>query len=346
MRLRRPLILIFAATLLSLSVTVLTAPSASAHGAMMKPGSRTFLCWQDGLRQTGQIIPINPACGAAVGQSGENSLYNWFGVLRSDGRGRTRGFIPDGELCSGGNPGYVGFNQPRDDWALTHLTSGANFDWWHSNWAEHPGTFRMYVTRDGWSPTQPLRWDDLMDQPFLSVTDPPKVGNPGTNDGHYYWPGAMPSGKSGRHIIYTIWQRSDSQETFYGCSDVVFDGGNGEVTGVGEAGPGPEPGTTPCTHTVTINNVWTGGFQGSITVRNSGNVTISPWNAGWHLEAGAIVSGWNATVSQSAHMVTAAAPSWNPSLPPGASVTIGFVANGSPTPAPTAVTLNGTLCTV
>ncbi len=31
-----------------------------------------------------------------------------------------------------------------------------------------------------------------------------------------------PSGKSGRHIIYSIWQRSDSPEAFYNCVDVNF----------------------------------------------------------------------------------------------------------------------------
>lgn len=39
------------------------------------------------------------------------------------------------------------------------------------------------------------------------------------------------TGNSGRHIIYAVWTRSDSQETFDNRSDVVFDGGNGEVSG-------------------------------------------------------------------------------------------------------------------
>src|SRR6478609_10406096 len=88
-----------------LGVLFLVSP-ASAHGAFMQPGARTFLCWEDGLSSTGQIVPQNPACAAAVAQSGTNSLYNWFAVLRSDGAGRTRGFIPDGQLCSGGNTRY------------------------------------------------------------------------------------------------------------------------------------------------------------------------------------------------------------------------------------------------
>ncbi|GLW64036.1 hypothetical protein Arub01_22800 [Actinomadura rubrobrunea] len=215
--------------------SVLTAAPASAHGAMMMPGSRTYLCWKDGLTSTGEIKPKNPACAAAVAQSGTTPLYNWFAVLRSDGAGRTRGFIPDGKLCSADARVYdfSGFDLPRDDWPVTHLTSGAQIQFRYNKWAAHPGTFRLYVTKDSWSPTRPLTWDDLEEQPFDQVTDPPSVGNPGSADSYYYWNARLPSGKSGRHIIYSVWQRSDSQETFYNCSDVVFDGGNGEVTGIG-----------------------------------------------------------------------------------------------------------------
>jgi predicted carbohydrate-binding protein with CBM5 and CBM33 domain len=333
----------FAAALIPLSVSMVTAPPASAHGTMMKPASRTFFCWRDGLTTTGEIIPKNPACGAAVAQSGVNSLYNWFGVLRSDGAGRTRGFIADGQLCSGGNPTYDGFNVPRTDWPVTHLTSGASFDWWYSNWAAHPGPFRMYVTKDTWSPTRPLAWDDLEDQPFLTVTSAPQVGSVGTPDGHYLWTGNMPAAKTGRHLIYTVWARTDSPETFYSCSDVVFDGGRGEETGVGV--PGAPPPAISCTSTVSIDTAWNGGFQATVTVRNTGPSAISPWNIGWHLEPATVVSGWNGTVAQDGHMVNVTPPSWNLSLAAGASVAIGFVANGPASPPPSAVTLNGLLCT-
>ena len=62
-----------------------------------------------------------------MAQSGTNSLYNWFSVLRSDAGGRTTGFIPDGQLCSGGTTGFRGYDLPRTDWPLTHLTAGARF---------------------------------------------------------------------------------------------------------------------------------------------------------------------------------------------------------------------------
>ncbi|WP_370879416.1 lytic polysaccharide monooxygenase [Catenuloplanes indicus] len=354
----------FAASVLAAGlVTVISPPSAAqAHGAMMRPGSRTYLCWQDGMDSTGQIVPQNSACRAATNISGTNVLYNWFSVLRSDGAGRMEGFIPDGQLCSGGNTNFTGFNVPGD-WPVTHLTSGAAWSWRYSNWAHHPGTFSMYITNDGWDPNQPLAWDDLADTPFLQVTNPPQNGPVGSNDGHYYWSGNLPSGKSGRHIIYSVWSRSDSQETFYGCSDVVFDGGNGEVTGLKGGGtvtptptptssPSPRP-TTPgpttpapttpppttghpgngCMAVYSVVSTWNGGMQGQVEIMNHNTATSGGWTATLTLPSTYTISSlWNGTMSGSGSTVTVRNVNWNGAIAPERSTTFGFVANGSGLP--------------
>ncbi|MQS09595.1 chitin-binding protein [Streptomyces sp. IF17] len=241
-RRRRAALLTLLSFLPAVGLIVFTGPSASAHGAPMGPGSRTFLCWQHAVTQSGQIDPTNPACRAALQQGGATAYYNWFAVLQSNAQGRTRGFIPDGQLCSGGSGAYdfSGFDLARDDWPYTHVTAGAPFRFSYNVWAHHPGTFHLYVTKDDYDPTKPLTWDDLEDQPFHSVTDPPWTGSVGTVEAEYYWTANLPRNKSGKHIIYMHWVRSDSPENFYSCSDVVFDGGSGEVTipGVGSGGPG------------------------------------------------------------------------------------------------------------
>lgn len=110
----------------------------------------------------------------------------------------------------------------------------------------------------------------------------------------------------------------------------------------------PAP-TTPapsggCTATYKQTNAWQGGFQGELTVKNSGTASVNPWSVTWTWPSGVTLgSGWNATVTQSGTTVTAAAPTWSPSLAPGASVTIGFTANGTAS-APGSVKLNGTAC--
>lgn len=220
------------AAVAGLLLSLVSAGVSSAHGAALMPGSRTYLCYKDGRASTGQIIPQNAACLAAFNQSGATPFYNWFAVLRSDGAGRTQGFIPDGKLCSGNSQIYNfnGFDIARADWPVTHLTSGATIPVRYNKWAHHPGRFDLYITNSSYSPTQPLRWSNLNSTPFSSVVDPPQSGATGSEEGHYYWNARLPSGLSGRHIIYSVWTRSDSTETFYGCSDVVFDGGNGQVT--------------------------------------------------------------------------------------------------------------------
>ncbi|GGN61933.1 endoglucanase [Actinoplanes lobatus] len=120
-------------------------------------------------------------------------------------------------------------------------------------------------------------------------------------------------------------------------------------------GTSPQPSTsastsTPpvpagaCKATYTQDNSWQGGFQGKLAVQNTGNAAVNPWQVTWTWPSGVtLASGWNATVTQTGTTVTAAAPSYAPSLAAGASVTVGFTANGTAS-APTAVKLNGVVC--
>ncbi len=222
--------------LLLAALASLLPASAGAHGALTTPGSRTWLCKVDGTHSTGDIVPNNAACADAIAQGGKQPLWDWFGVLRPDGAGRTRGYIPDGRLCSGGNDTYIGYDQARADWPHTRVASGAEIRFAYNAWAPHPGEFRLYLTKEGFDPSTPLGWDDLDEQPFSTYA----AANPNATDQvnqtpEYAWSATLPA-RTGAHIIYSIWQRSDSDETFYGCSDVMFDGGSGEVVGIGPAG--------------------------------------------------------------------------------------------------------------
>ena len=79
----------------------------------------------------------------------------------------------------------------------------------------------------------------------------------------------------------------------------------------------PPPGG--CDATYRSVNTWQGGFQGELTVTNTGGGALNPWRATWTWPAGTtLASGWNATVTQAGTTVTAAAPGWAPSLAPGA----------------------------
>ncbi|MDQ1031537.1 putative carbohydrate-binding protein with CBM5 and CBM33 domain [Streptomyces umbrinus] len=220
------------AVLLALAVASLPSPAA-AHGVAMGPGSRTYLCYLDLLQNESTQMPSNPACRAAVQGAGTTPLYNWFAVLDSNAGGRSVGYVPDGKLCSAGDRSPYNFspyNAARTDWPKTHLTSGSSIQINYSNWAHHPGKFEVYITKNGWSPTTPLAWGDLTH--LQTVTDPPQTSGPGSVGGHYYWDLRLPA-RSGPHMLFVQWIRSDSNENFFSCSDVAFDGGQGEVTGLG-----------------------------------------------------------------------------------------------------------------
>ncbi|WP_432972072.1 lytic polysaccharide monooxygenase [Dactylosporangium sp. CA-233914] len=345
----------------SLIAAVLVAPApAHAHGVALVPGSRTYLCYVDGLQANGQIIPSNPACAAAVAQGGQQPLYDWFGVLRPDAAGRTTGYIPDGEICGGGTTKYAAYNAARADWPTTHLTAGSTIQLHYSNWAAHPGTFHMYITKDGYDPTKPLAWSDL--QSFWSVTDPPQSGGPGGFN-YYYWDTTLPAGKTGRHILYIQWVRSDSQENFFSCSDVVFDGGHGEVTGVGGSQPSGSPsasrsasaspsvspsasrsasasaspsspagGGSGCTATWALQpSQWAGHFQVNVTVKNNGSSTLNGWTVRWTYTGGQGFEGapWNGTLTGQPPNVAVTNVDWNKVLGPNASTSFGFNATGT-----------------
>ncbi|SOD81767.1 lytic polysaccharide monooxygenase [Streptomyces sp. Ag109_G2-15] len=284
----------------ALGLILAASTPASAHGTPMKPGSRTFLCWQDALTDTGEIKAVSPACKAAQQAGGTTPFYNWFSVLRSDGAGRTRGFVPDGKLCGGGNPNFTGFDLARDDWPVTHLTAGATVDFSCNAWAAQPGWFYVYVTKDIYDPTKPLTWDEMEDQPFLTVDHPPLNGTPGT------------------------------VEADYSCSDVVFDGGNGEVTGVHDPGHPTEPPPGTCTASRKTIGTWPGGYQSEVTVTNSGDVPMLGWMADWTLPAGqSVASLWNGNATYTGQDVMVHNADWNGSLSPGQSTTFGYVVQGS-----------------
>jgi endoglucanase len=113
--------------------------------------------------------------------------------------------------------------------------------------------------------------------------------------------------------------------------------------------PSGDPSTPPvptggCTATYKQDNSWQGGFQGSLTVKNTGTAAANPWSVTWTWPSGVTLgSGWNATVTQSGTTVTAVGPGHAPSLAAGASVTIGFTANGTASP-PASVKLGSAVC--
>jgi lysophospholipase L1-like esterase len=107
------------------------------------------------------------------------------------------------------------------------------------------------------------------------------------------------------------------------------------------ASASPSSGTGRCGATYRITNQWQGGFQGEVTVTNTGTAPVAGWTTQFTFANGQqITQSWNATLSQGAATVTARNLSWNGSLGAGASATFGFLASSTGTntaPTPTCV---------
>lgn len=201
------------AALAPLLLTVWAAGPAQAHGAPTYPVSRVYACSPQGGSQAGSA-----ACKAAIAANGAPFTY-WDNLRVPDINGRDRQLIPDGKLCSGGLPDYKGLNLARTDWPSTRLTPGAKLTMTYASTIAHTGTFKLYLTKAGYDPAKPLTWSELPTTPFAEVKDPPLTG------GAYRINATLPTGRTGRQLIYTIWQNSSTEDTYYSCSDVVFPGG-------------------------------------------------------------------------------------------------------------------------
>ncbi|MEM8619759.1 MAG: lytic polysaccharide monooxygenase [Actinomycetota bacterium] len=180
---------------------------AGAHGSNADPPSRTYACRF--------LEPTNPRCAAAWAAEPQ-ALYDWMEVNIGDAASRHRQSIPDGQLCSAGRSKFAAFDVPGDDWPVTELTrepDGHTHVMFEATAPHATEYFLYYLTREGYDPNQPLRWDDL-ELVFDSGALPAAPS--------YHFDMWLP-GRTGRHILYMIWQRSDSPEAFYSCSDVTLE---------------------------------------------------------------------------------------------------------------------------
>ncbi|WP_217213434.1 lytic polysaccharide monooxygenase [Streptomyces sp. AC550_RSS872] len=202
-----------------LLLTAWAAGPARAHGAPTDPVSRVYACSPDGGSAS-----RSAACRAAVASNGA-PFTAWDNLRIANVSGRDRQVVPDGELCSGGLPVYRGLDLARADWPSTRLTPGADLTMRYVSTIPHTGTFKLYLTEPGYDPAKPLSWSDLPEKPFAQVKDP------ALTNGAYRIRATLPSDRTGRHVLYTIWQNSSTPDTYYSCSDVVF-----PASGGGDAG--------------------------------------------------------------------------------------------------------------
>jgi len=209
--------LIYASLFLFVLSFAIFTKEAFSHGSMETPVSRIYNCFLENPEN-----PKSDACKAAVQAGGTQGLYDWNGVNQANANDMHMDIIPDGKLCSAGKELFQGIDLARNDWPSTMIApdSSGRFNFVFIATAPHSTDyFKFYVTKDGYDPLSPLKWSDLEASPFCTIIDVT------LENGRYAMNCPLPQGKTGKHVIYTIWQRDDSTEAFYTCIDVEFSGG-------------------------------------------------------------------------------------------------------------------------
>ncbi len=190
---------------------------AYAHGYISSPKSRVIMCAENGIEN-----PTLPACIAAKA-AGNEGMYTPQEISVGGVKDDHQYYIPDGRLCSANRSNLYGLDLARSDWPASQVSPGAqNFVWTMT--AQHKSKyFRYYITREGYDFSQPLRWDDL---------DLIYDSGPADRQATATHTVTLPY-RTGKHIIYSIWQRdweTDSAEGFYQCVDVDFGGASSSLS--------------------------------------------------------------------------------------------------------------------
>jgi hypothetical protein len=102
-----------------------------------------------------------------------------------------------------------------------------------------------------------------------------------------------------------------------------------------------------CHVVYTTQSQWAGGFVGQVVIGNTSTTAVSGWTLKFTFPGDQkITSDFNGTASMSGEAATLTNASYNGSIAPGSSVTVGFQGTWTNSDAvPTSFTLNGATCT-
>ncbi|RNL85795.1 lytic polysaccharide monooxygenase auxiliary activity family 9 protein [Halostreptopolyspora alba] len=201
----------------SMSALVLVpfANAASAHGSIVDPASRNYGCWDrwGDDHQNPDMAEEDPMCWQAW-QDNPNAMWNWKGLYRNNVNDDHQGAVPDGQLCSGGETqnGRYASMDAVGPWKTTDVD--ADFSVHLRDMAQHGADyFQIYVTNEGYDPTsEELTWGDLE---LVRETGSYEPAEDTVVD-------VSAPGRSGHHVVFTIWKASHMDQNYYMCSDVNF----------------------------------------------------------------------------------------------------------------------------
>ncbi|UBU14952.1 cellulose binding domain-containing protein [Nonomuraea gerenzanensis] len=336
------------AALVALAAAVLFATTATASAAPIR------------IMPLGDSITGSPGCWRALLwnrlQSAGHTDIDFVGTLPPQGCGVAH---------DGDNEGHGGY-------LATNIANQNLLPGWLS--ATRPDIVVMHLgTNDVWSNIAPA----TILSAFTTLVNQMRAGNPNTkilvakiipmnpsscaecaqrtvnfNDAIPAWAAATTTPQSPITVVDQWTGFSTATDTYDGVhpnaagdqkmSDKWYPALVTALAGGGTATPTVTSTVTPppgkCTATYQATGQWQGGFQGEVTVKNTGTTPRSAWTVAWTFANGQqITQLWGGTLSATGSSVTVRNAAWNGTLAPGASTTFGFLGswNGANTaPAP------------
>jgi chitin-binding protein len=211
------LAVIVAAFALALTVGLVWTSGQTPSGTVVGPASRGFACRPGGTEHDRSAACLAAAAVRPVDSDEDGGIGDGTDVGIPDVAGRHQQVIPDGRLCSAGRERFRGLDLPRADWPATEIPSGGTTILRFQLEDSESGTLRFFLTLPHFDPTAPLAWSMLDPTPIATVT-----GKPGRDD-VYRVPVKLPE-RTGRQLLYTIWEQGDGKAALYSCSDLIFGG--------------------------------------------------------------------------------------------------------------------------
>ncbi|WP_440682285.1 lytic polysaccharide monooxygenase [Cysteiniphilum halobium] len=235
-----------------LSSIVLSTSSAFGHGALSFPDSRQWLCSGGATPNKGvQWNGLNGAdiCSVSLHGEGINQVItDWSGVAQGAAAGWSNdpSYTNDSRsphiaimggkdvpICSANLEKYRSLEDNKwvvnqgDDLYPVRLAAGEH-NFTYAVTAPHKtygkGYIDIYITKDHWQTNKVLTWGDLEEKPichYMPSTSESPLQSYGLG-GFESFSCTIPESKMGQHVIYAVWQRDDSAEAFYSCSDVII----------------------------------------------------------------------------------------------------------------------------